>query len=727
VPRTRSFRSAGAARRAFLPPVACLAQKLMLLRHSCGQRPPADDGGTNLARDTQGEGIEITESGAWRHASVAGAIWLCRPHGRHSCGNHVRAADWESAIRFALGYRTLVLKSWVAWSVFVRRFNRLELSENTILLSFAVVIGAATALGVVGFYRLIDLAYTAFYEWPGDYLHRPLALAYRPLLTAAGFALAAAIMARLGRGHDGLNVPDVQLAVARYGGVIPARPALARTVASAVTLGSGGSAGSEGPVAVLGSTLGSVLGSGFRFDPARVKVLVAAGAAAGISAAFNAPLAGAFFALEEILGSLAVAAFPAVVVSSVVSAVVSRGFLGNHPAFPIPVEYGYQLTREVFLFYPVLGIVAGLIAVLFIRTYFGMETIAGRLRVPRAALPWIGGALAGALVFASGGMLVGYGHLAVRLEVFGRMSWLILALLVIGKIVATSITLTFGGSGGVFTPSLFIGAAGGGAVGVALVHLFPGLGLSPEPYALVGMGAVVAAATGAPLTGILIVFEMTNDYGIMLPLMLATVIANIVARRLQPDNLYSGWLRRRGEAIEHGSDRGVLTHLRVADALDPNPQVVGEEATVVQLLDQLDRAAQTEFPVIDADRRLVGIVPIGALGRMAQHADTLSRVVVAADLAEDCESIAPDASLLDAMRKLGVRGASVLPVVEPETGRLVGLISRANIISLYERSTAAPVTRPTRRRRRGRRRRDRWRRGLPQSGNDARNKPDAAS
>src|SRR5690606_3977674 len=139
------------------------------------------------------------------------------------------------------------------------------------------------------------------------------------------------------------------------------------TVASAVTLGSGGSAGSEGPVAVLGSALGSLLGQGFRFDPARVRVLVAAGAAAGISAAFNAPLAGAFFALEEILGSLAVAAFPAVVVSSVVSAVVSRAFLGNHPAFPIPVEYGYQLTRELFLFYPLLGVVAGLVAVAYVR------------------------------------------------------------------------------------------------------------------------------------------------------------------------------------------------------------------------------------------------------------------------------------------------------------------------------------------------------------------------
>jgi len=353
-----------------------------------------------------------------------------------------RSADKKSE-RLRYAYRVLGWRARSTWSHFVRRFNRLELSENAILFGFAVAIGAATALGVVGFYRLIDLAYLAFYNWPANYFPHPVFLAYRPLVTGAGLAVASLIMARIGRGHDGLNVPDVQRAVAREGGRLPPRPALARTVASAVTLGSGGSAGSEGPVAVLGSALGSLLGQGFRFDPARVRVLVAAGAAAGISAAFNAPLAGAFFALEEILGSLAVAAFPAVVVSSVVSAVVSRAFLGNHPAFPIPVEYGYQLTRELFLFYPLLGVVAGLVAVAYVRTYFGMESVAARLPMPRGLLPWIGGAAVGALVFASGGLLVGFGHLAVRLEVFGGMPWFLLALLVVGKILATSTTLSF--------------------------------------------------------------------------------------------------------------------------------------------------------------------------------------------------------------------------------------------------------------------------------------------
>ncbi|MBX6332713.1 MAG: chloride channel protein, partial [Gemmatimonadaceae bacterium] len=363
------------------------------------------------------------------------------------------------ATRGVIGRFITVITEPIAeqWQRLVTWFNAQELSENAILLGFAVVIGVAGALGVIAFYKSIDLAYAAFFRWPSGFLGRSELLIYRPVLTALGLACAWWVMRHLGRGHDGMNVPDVQLAVVRRGGEIPTVPALARTAASAITLGGGGSAGSEGPVAVLGSAIGSFLGRAFQSSPTRMQVLVGAGAAAGISAAFNAPLAGAFFAIEEILGSFAVGSFPPIVVSSVIAAVVSRAAFGNHPAFPIPQQYGYALAREVFLFYPLLGVVTGLASVLYVRSYFSADGIARRLRVPAAALPWIGGLLVGLMVFASKGVLVGYGHLAVRLEVFGRMAWYALALLAIGKIIATAITLNFGGSGGVFTPSLYIG------------------------------------------------------------------------------------------------------------------------------------------------------------------------------------------------------------------------------------------------------------------------------
>ena len=579
-----------------------------------------------------------------------------------------------------------------AWRAFIVWFDRRELSENSILLGFAVVIGVGAALGVVLFYRLIDLAYFLLIEWPSGWID--IVPFWRPLLTAGGLALAFWVMRRFGRGNEGLNVPDVQLAVARRGGFLPFRPVLARTAASAITLGSGGSAGSEGPVAVLGSALGSVLGRVFRFNAERIRVLVAAGAAAGISAAFNAPLAGAFFALEEILGSLGVSAFPPVVVASVLAAVVSHAFFGNHPAFPVPEAYGWSHPVELLVFYPMLGLICAWVSVLFVRTYFGTGDFIQRTRIPPTLVPWIAGFLVGAIVLASGGILVGYGHLSVRLELFGRLPWYLLGLLVFGKILATSITLQGGGSGGVFTPSLYIGAGTGGALGSALAQLFPALALAPEAYALVGMGAVVAAATAAPITGILIVFEMTNDYAIVLPLMLATVIAYAVARRIEPDSLYSGWLRRRGEHIEHGAAQDVLAGIRVRDALDANPQVIGEDATVTQLMAHLDEAGQSEFPVVDAQARLRGMITVNELARVARDQAELSTVLVAADIAQPVETVGPDETLGVAIRRMGVRGAAALPVVDPDTGRLLGMVTRGHVLALYESAIAAHAEPP---------------------------------
>jgi CIC family chloride channel protein len=579
-----------------------------------------------------------------------------------------------------------------AWDRFADWFNAFRFNENTILLGFAVAIGVAGGLGVVVFYRLIDLAYWVLYLTPAVFLTQSGILAYRPLLTAIGMTIAYLIMRALGRGHDGLNVPDVQRAVAREGGRLPLQPTFARTAASAVTLGSGGAAGSEGPVAVLGAALASFLGRAFRFDPARTKIMVAAGAAAGISAAFNAPMAGAFFALEEILGSLAVGAFPPVVVASVVAAVISHTFLGNNPAFPIPEDYGYALQRELLVFYPFLGVIAGLVGVLFVRVFFGTESLVRRVASPRWTLAFLGGLLVGVLVLLSKGLLVGHGHLAVHLDVFGGMSWSSLALLALGSILATSITLNFGGSGGVFTPSLYVGAATGGSFGVALAGLFPDLGLRPEAYALVGMGAVVAASTSAPITGMLLVFEMTNDYEIVLPLMLTTVIANLVARRLEPDSLYSGWLRRRGERLQHGADRDVLAGLRVADAFDPAPAVVGETAPIHQLLEHLGRGAFTDLPVVDEQRRLVGIIPIADLARLAGEPREQTAHLVASEVTIPAETVAPGDSLLEAIRRMGVRGAPSIPVVDRATGHLLGLVSRAHVLARYEQAVAGGAT-----------------------------------
>jgi CIC family chloride channel protein len=575
------------------------------------------------------------------------------------------------------------------WFRAVTWFNSLGLHENTVLTVFAAAVGAASALGVVLFYKLIDIAFTVFFRIPGDHVARAVFLAYRPLITSLGFVAAWLIMRRVGGGDDGMNVPDVQLAVAKRGGYLPARPAMARTAASAVTLGAGGSAGSEGPVAVLGSAIGSWIGRVFKFNSSQVKVMVGSGAAAGIAAAFNAPLAGAFFALEEVLGTFSGAAFAPVVVSAVIGAVVARAFYGNHPAFPIPEEYGSAMSLEIFVLYPLLGILCGLVAVLFIRTFFHVREKALRWHAHPLLLAALGGALVGLIVYASRGVLVGYGHLAVRVEVFGRMAWYALALLALGKIVATSLTLNLGGSGGVFTPSLYIGAATGGAFGAAVDRNMPGLHNSPEAYALVGMGALVSCATDAPITAILIVFEMTNDYAIVPALMLVIAVAAIVTKKLEPDSLYSGYLRRRGERLPHAPAANTLLDLRVANVMEPAMPIT-HDTPVRAVLEKIGYDTHADMPVVDEKGEIVGVITMADLARVAREHQLLDNLVIAADLIVPTEVVLPQDPLLSAIEKMAGRGINALPVQDPATGKLLGIVSRARIMSAYERSVFDP-------------------------------------
>ncbi len=570
-----------------------------------------------------------------------------------------------------------------AWDRFVVWFNALDLSENAVLLGFAVVVGFAGAFGVIGFYKLIDLSYAVFFSWPSTWLPAFGPWVTRPVITGAAMLVAWWIMRRFAPGEEGLNVADVQRRVVRAGGYVPARAALARTGAAAATLGGGASAGSEGPVAVLGAAAGSMLSRAFHFGADRTRLLVAAGAAAAISAAFNAPLTGAFFALEEILGGLSVAAFPVVVVASVVAAVISRAVFGNHPAFPIPVEYSYHHLWEVAIAYPMLGVVVGVVSAWFIRTYFRYQRT--EVTAMRAAA---GGMLIGLMVAASGGLLVGTGHLAIPLDVFGTMAWWVIALLALGKIVATALSLGWGGSGGVFTPSLYVGAATGGAFGAGLRSVLPAAGIQPAAYGIVGMGAMVAAATGAPITGIMMVFEMTDDYALMLPLMVATAVAMVVVKRLEPDNLYSGWLRRRGINLEHGIDRDVLAGLTVADAIDRDAMVVRADEPVHALIRQLAFADQTVYPVVDHERRLLGVVTQRGLGAIARDNDPVDEALVARDVATATAALTLEIPLVEVVRRLGAQGVAAFPVIDAASSRVLGTVGRAGILSRYGRAMA---------------------------------------
>jgi CIC family chloride channel protein len=569
------------------------------------------------------------------------------------------------------------------WTKVVGWLEQRNWDEGALLMVFALAIGAAAALGVVAFYRLIDLAYALLVVQIGGQLDPAVRVFYHPVVTMAALWIAWTIV-RWARLPDGQTVPDVQLAIAKRGGVVPFRPVLARTLAAVVTLAGGGSAGSEGPTAVLGSSIGSAVGRSLRFQPRRLKILVGCGAAAGISAAFNAPFAGAFFALEEVLGSFSIGAFSPVVIASVVAAITVRPFLGSHPAFHIP-PYGGIRPLAIVLLYPLLGILCGFASAFYSKLYFAIADLFQRVK-PAWLRPLLGGLAVGLLGYFGGGLLTGSGHLAIPIEMFGGFAWYMLIGFALAKMLATSLTLGSGGSGGLFTPTLFVGAAFGGGVGALAQSLLPHFGLHPEAWALVGMAGLIAGTLHAPITAIFMVFEMTHDYNIVPPLMIVTPLALATARRFAKHGLYDGWLARRGEHLAHGTDRAIMHRLLVRDVMNVAPVRVAPGATLAELVAATSESRVTTLPVVDVDGLLHGVITYAELRLALLDRGELAPLLLAADLAEPTEVATALDTVQTALGKLNARAADLLPIVESEAHPIfIGALTREDVLAAYER------------------------------------------
>ena len=388
-----------------------------------------------------------------------------------------------------------------------------------------------------------------------------------------------ALLAREARGH---GVPEVMKAVAVRGGVIRARLVGVKALASALTIGTGGSVGRGGAVIQIGSAFGSHLGQWLKLNAASVRTLVGCGAAAGISATFNAPIAGAIFAAEIIVGDFAVTQFTPIVISSVVASVATRYAIGNHPAFIVP---DFEIVSPFELVpYMGAGIVAGLVAVAFIRTLSFAEDNFAKIPVPEWSTAAIGGAMVGTMAIWLPNVY-GVGYTTIGGALAGTMTAGMMGVLVVAKILATSVTIGSGGSGGVFAPSLFLGAMAGGVVGTLVEQYFPGATGSSGAYALVTMGAVVAAATHAPVSAIIIIFELTQTIDIIPALMTACVISTLVAQVSFRDSIYTVKLRRQGIDFFEAKNPNVLKELSVRDVIVLDPVVVPAAADFKTVLD----------------------------------------------------------------------------------------------------------------------------------------------
>ncbi|MEV6558245.1 chloride channel protein [Nocardia sp. NPDC051756] len=582
-------------------------------------------------------------------------------------------------------------RSWAAIPLPRRESAGRWLRESSsAVVPLAIFVGIVTGFGAVGFRYLITeftwLA-TGRDEYAGlgrvSSLHFPWLgpwfLLLAPVLAGAIYGPIVYRFAPEARGH---GVPEVMYAVSEHGGRIAPRVTLVKAFASALCIGGGGSVGREGPIVQIGSAAGSTLAQVFRFDAPRMRLLVACGAAGGIAATFNAPLAGPFFAMELILRNFAAESFGAVVLSSVTASVIGRAMLGDEPFLTLP-QFAVRSPVE-YLLYLVLGIVAGVVGVCFSKVLYLIHDLCDRVwRGPEWARPAVGGLVLGALLLALPQMY-GVGYPVLENAVEGRYLIGMVLLLMVAKMLATSLTIGIGGSGGVFAPTLFIGAMAGVAFGDIAHQGLPGLTESAGAYGLIGMGAALGGATRAPITAVIILFELTGEYTIILPLMAAVAMADLSSRLLSKDTIYTRKLLRRGVDIER--HQPARPELLARDVAREVPSPLDEDTDVRAAADALARSTTTMLPVVGADGYYHGCVTARDIAEALDDPEAADTVRTLLTLPP---TLAVDATLPEMLTALVGHDGTGLPVVDRARGELTGWIDYDDVL-IALRSTERP-------------------------------------
>jgi len=459
------------------------------------------------------------------------------------------------------------------------------------------------------------------------------------------------------------------------------RDGIAKFALCSLQLGSGASLGREGPTVHMCAALSSTLGRWFALSPRSVRRLLPVGAAAGVAAAFNAPIAAVTFTVEEIVGKLDQTVLSGVVVAAALAAVIEHSLLGSHPIFTLAHSAGFDGARAVPL-YALLGVLAGLAAVGFSRSLLSLRArFAHAGAFPGWAKPGLGGlvtgacALAGLALVGSEGV-AGGGYPQLSLALNGGLP--LVSLLVLGglKLVATVFSYSSGGAGGIFAPVLFIGAMLGGTVGVLDQAAFGHSQLGS--FALVGMGALFAGVMRAPITSVLIVFEMTGGYGLVLPLMLANTTAYMVARRFDAENLYDALLAQDGvHLLPDKESSAQLEHLRVAQAMTTGVFSLGASLTAREGLTQMERTPFSITPVVDAAGRCLGLLSVARLRRVLAEGGAATRL---GELVRLREYVFPGDPLIRAVVRMNAIGTRHLPVVAEGEPTLLGLVTMSDVL-----------------------------------------------
>ncbi len=568
-----------------------------------------------------------------------------------------------------------------------QRFNesylvRVTRQDILVLNILAVFVGLGSGMAAIGFRSLIGLGQNLLYKgetsheliptaevmigyWP--FLFIPLALLIATLLTK--------YLAPEAKGH---GVPEVIESVLVKGGRLRKRIVLVKAFASSVTIAAGGSVGREGPMVQIGSALGSSLGQWFGLKkPKLLKTLVGCGAAGAIAASFNTPIGGVIFAIEIIVLELKTKSFIPLVISAVFATMVCRFYDGNSPSFMVP-EYSLVSNIE-FAFYIGLAILSAIVGVIVIRSLYAMEGWADNLKIPFWLKPLLGGlCVAGFGYYFPQIYGVGYDSMTQVLQ--GDSTWKLMASLAVVKIIVTCLSLAFGGSGGVFAPSLFIGCMLGGAYGYMINTYFPDISASYGAYALVGMAAMFSATGRATFTAIVILFEMTLDYSIILPLMLVCVLADQISWAILPDSIYSKKLKNKGLEFVTDISVNVMGVTLLKDIMTTEIQTAKEQMTLSEFKKELFHKDHTIYPVVCDDGTVTGVIhqDTVAIALETQPMDIEIKEIM--DPTFECSH--PNDTVLMAIRKIGKKRDPRILITDRKTKQLVGIVSPIDFVRL---------------------------------------------
>ncbi len=579
---------------------------------------------------------------------------------------------------------------WNSNNRYLKLLRRLEISDQTFMIAIAVVVGVVVGLGSLAFDFALEFSSHLFWhlipEWFGEGCHWCIVF-----IPAVGGLLLAPFIKAFPKEAMTDGVPATMEAVALKNGFMRWSNALLRIVMSALTLGSGGSAGSEGPIIQIGAALASGVGQVIRVSGNRLRVITACGAGAGLASIFNAPIAGVLFSLEVVLGEFNVHTFSPIVISSVIATAFSRAFIHHEPLLQLP-PFSVSSPWEISL-YALLGIIAGLVSITFTQTMHGVEHIfKHQVRLPAYFKPALGGLAVGFM-----GMfypqIFGYSYVPISRAIDGQIILSTLVILVLLKIVATAFTLGSGGSGGVLCPSLFLGATLGSACGALFHQWLPDIAVSQGAYGVVGMGAMLGAVVQAPMTAIIMVFEMTNEYQVILPMMTSCILAALVHKAALKGSIYSLSLARKGIDIEAGREMGILSSLRVRDIMEPSNAIVSFAASYQEVFEALLQNKGNYLYIVDENDDLEGVISFSDMKEFVFEED-LRDLVVARDVANhDLVYVKPDESLASSINKFSFIDMEQLPVVEVRNGsrKLCGIITRSRLMKAYHQEMAKRV------------------------------------